>query len=324
MHGLQANIHAACATGIIKTAPLTATKPMSTALVILPDFLLILIGFSLARWMGFQPGFWDGLEKLIYYLLFPALLFRSLVRTPIDVSTATPLVLAGASTLIIGMMLSYAAKWLFRPRERLFASCFQCGFRFNTYVGFAVAGSLNGQQGIAGIAILAGAMIPLANVASVWALARHGKSHWLKELARNPLMIATVAGALASMARFSLPRLADHMLEALAGASLPMGLIAVGAGLKAMRLDESPAMMSYLLAVKLLALPLIAWAIGRVFGLEDIYLTSVILLAALPPASSAFILAARMGGEGKPVATLISIGTLLSMVTMPLWVALLL
>lgn len=297
---------------------------MSTALAILPDFLLILIGFSLARWMGFQPGFWDGLEKLIYYILFPALLFRSLVRTPIDVGMATPLVLAGAATLIIGMMLSYAAKWLFRPRERLFASCFQCGFRFNTYVGFAVAGSLNGQQGIAGIAILAGAMIPMANVASVWALARHSESHWLKELARNPLLIATVAGLVASLAGLILPRPADHLLEVLAGASLPMGLIAVGAGLKAMRLDESPAMMGYWLAVKLLALPVIAWGVGRSLGLNDVYLTSVVLLAALPPASSAFILATRMGGEGKPVATLISLGTLLSMVTMPMWVGVLL
>ena len=103
-----------------------------------------------------------------------------------------------------------------------------------------------------------------------------------------------------------------------------MGLIAVGAGLRAMRFDESPAMMSYWLAVKLLVLPVVAWAVGRALGLSEIYLTSVILLAALPPASSAFILAIRMGGEGKPVATLISLGTLLSMVTMPLWVALLL
>ena len=101
---------------------------MSTALVILPDFLLILIGFSLARWMGFHVGFWDGLEKLIYYILFPALLFRSLVRTPIDLNTATPLVFAGAATLVIGMILSYLAKWIFKPRERLFASCFQCAF----------------------------------------------------------------------------------------------------------------------------------------------------------------------------------------------------
>ena len=183
---------------------------------------------------------------------------------------------------------------------------------------------MNGQQGIAGIALLAGAMIPLANVASVWALARHGESHWLKELARNPLIIATVTGVVASMAGVYLRKPADHLLEVLAGASLPMGLIAVGAALRAIRLDESPAMIGYWLAVKLLVLPVVAWVVGRALGLNEIYLTSVILLAALPPASSAFILAARMGGEGKPVATLISLGTLLSIVTMPLWVALLL
>ena len=79
-----------------------------------------------------------------------------------------------------------------------------------------------------------------------------------------------------------------------------MGLIAVGAGLRAIRLDESPAMIGYWLAVKLLVLPVVAWVVGRALGLNEIYLTSVILLAALPPASSAFILATRMGGEGSP------------------------
>jgi len=82
--------------------------------------------------------------------------------------------------------------------------------------------------------------------------------------------------------------------------------------------------MGYWLAVKLLVLPVIAWSVGRGLGLNDVYLTSVIVLAALPPASSAFILATRMGGEGKPVATLISLGTLLAMVTMPLWIGALL
>ena len=55
---------------------------MSTTFIILPDFLLILTGLSLARLMGLEPPFWSGLEKLIYFVLFPALLFRSLRLLP--------------------------------------------------------------------------------------------------------------------------------------------------------------------------------------------------------------------------------------------------
>jgi malonate transporter and related proteins len=226
---------------------------MSTALVILPNFLLILIGLGLAHSRRLEPAFWDGLEKFIYYILFPALLFRSLIRTHIDVAIAAPLILSGALTMFAGIILSYAAKWLFKPRERLFASCFQCGFRFNTYIGFAIGGSLSGQPGIAAVALLAGVMIPLANVASVWVLARDGGGNWLRELVRNPLIIATVAGAAASLIGIRLPKPVDHLFELLASASLPMGLIAVGAGLHAMRMNESPTMMVYWLGVKLLA-----------------------------------------------------------------------
>ena len=68
---------------------------MATALIILPDFLLILLGFALGRCYRYERGFWDGLERLIYFVLFPALLLRSLVRTPIEMSSAAPLVLTG-------------------------------------------------------------------------------------------------------------------------------------------------------------------------------------------------------------------------------------
>jgi malonate transporter and related proteins len=294
---------------------------MATASIILPDFSLILLGFALSRWFRYERAFWDALERLIYFVLFPALLFRSLIRMPIELNTAAPLLLTGLGTTLLGMLLSYLAKYIFSASPSLFASGFQCGFRFNTYLGLAVAGSLYGAQGIAAMALIAGAMIPPANVASVWALARHGGSNGLVELVRNPLIIATVAGIAANLAGLTLAAPTDHFLEILAAASLPMGLLAVGAGLKVMALRESPAIMGYWLTVKLLLLPVVAWFLARTLGLNGLYLATAVVFAALPTASNAFILAARMGGEGQPVAALISLGTLLSMLTMPAWIA---
>ena len=83
---------------------------------------------------------------------------------------------------------------------------------------------------------------------------------------------------------------------------------------------QPKAVMVYWLAVKLLALPVIAWFIGRALALPTLYLQMLILFAALPPASSAYILAARMGGDPVPVAKLITWGTLLSMLTIPIWI----
>ncbi len=301
---------------------------MLIALIILPNFLLILLGFALHRWGGFPRAFWAQVERLIYFLLFPALLFRALAKTPIDVSTAAPLVLAGLLTMCSGMLLSYLAKYLFKPSLSLFASGFQCAFRFNSYVGLAIASGWGGQPGIAALALLVGTMIPPANVASVWALAKHGEGNAMRELIRNPLIIATIAGMAFSLSGLTLPAWISGTLSPIGDAALPMGLLAVGAGLKMEAMvgeeeknnSQPKAVMLYWLAVKLLALPVIAWFIGRAFNLPPLYTQMLILFAALPPASSAYILAARMGGDPVPVAKLITWGTLLSMLTIPLWI----
>ncbi|MGB8857199.1 MAG: AEC family transporter [Burkholderiales bacterium] len=301
---------------------------MPIALIILPNFLLIVLGFTLHRWGGFTRPFWSQVERLIYFLLFPALLFRALAKTPIDLGTAAPLVLAGLLTMCLGMLLSYLAKYLFKPSPPLFASGFQCAFRFNSYVGLAIASGWGGQPGIAALALLVGTMIPPANIASVWALAKHGEGNALRELIRNPLIIATLGGMAFSLSGLSLPAWISGTLSPIGDAALPMGLLSVGAGLKMQEAvtadnDNMPRnnpVMFYWLAVKLLALPVIAWLIGRALQLPALYAQMLILFAALPPASSAYILAARMGGDPVPVAKLITWGTLLSMLTIPLWI----
>ena len=77
----------------------------------------------------------------------------------------------------------------------------------------------------------------------------------------------------------------------------------------------------WLVGVKLLALPLIALSVGGLLGLNDLNYQVVVLFDAMPTASSAYILAMRMGGDGRSVACLISATTLGSMLTLPLWAA---
>ncbi|HEX7465095.1 MAG TPA: AEC family transporter, partial [Usitatibacter sp.] len=155
---------------------------MQTALLILPNFVLIVIGLVLARRFDFGRDFWDGLEKLVYYVLFPALLFRSLVLARIDFGATGKLVLAALGFTLAGFALSLVAGPLFRLDRKLLATGSQCGYRFNTYVGLAIAGSLFGTPGVALAALLLGVMIPLANFLAVAMLATHGKRGFLHEL----------------------------------------------------------------------------------------------------------------------------------------------
>ena len=292
---------------------------MQGVLLLLPDFGLILLGWALYRLMNLGDPFWSALEKLVYFVLFPALLFNALARTRIDFAVAAPLLASGAAAVACGIVLGGLARPLFGHDSSAFASRFQCAFRFNSYIGLAVLGKLHGAAGLTAMGLLIGAMVPLVNIASVWMLARHGKLGVCREMLRNPLILATLAGFLFSRSGLTLPDVAASFLGRLGEAAIALGLLAVGAALKLRGSSGSHAASAYLLAVKLLAVPAAAWLAASSLGLRGVYFDTAILFAALPTATSAYILTVRMGGDGPGVAWLISANTLAAMVSVPLW-----
>jgi len=294
---------------------------MTTALLLLPDFALILLGTAIRRWMHLGDHFWNGVEKLVYFILFPALLINAIVKTRLDLAAAMPLLATAFAAMAGGMLLGSLPKLWVKLPPLTFASVFQCGYRFNSYIALAVAGMLFGAPGIATMGLIVGAAVPFANLVSVWMLARHGEASLWHEVAKNPLIWGTAAGFVLNLAGFVPPAPLQAFLGRLADASIALGLITVGA---ALRLESTPGVRGvslWLLAVKLLALPLIAAGVGRLLSLSGLNYQVAVLFAALPTASSAYILAMRMGGDGKSVAWLISATTLGSMLSLPLWAA---
>lgn len=292
---------------------------MSLALLLIPDFALILFGFFLNRFTDWGRGFWSGLEKLIYFVLFPALLFNSIARTKIDLLAAAPALKTVLLTVLIGMALAWLAKWLLRPEAKIFASGFQTAFRFNSYIGLAVAGRLHGEAGIAAFGIVIGLVVPLCNIGAVWALARNSQASLGKELLQNPLIIATVGGVIYSLLDLPFPEVLQLLIARMGAASLACGLLAVGAALHLQGAGKNASVIAYFTSVKLLAMPLAALLLARAFGVSGVFFDMVILFAALPTATSAYVLAVRMGGDGPVVAQGVTVSTLAGMVAIPLW-----
>lgn len=294
---------------------------MQTALLLLPDFALIALGAWLRRIFHLGDHFWSGLEKLVYFILFPALLFNAITRQTIDLSSATPIAASGFTIMGCGMLLGFAAR-LWSPIPAMqFASLFQCAYRFNTYVALAVAGKINGAAGIAAMGLICGLTVPLANASAVWMLARHGELGIWRELVRNPLILSTVAGLLWSGLGLGIAEPVAAFLARLSDAAIALGLISVGAALKLRGgLDPKARLTAaYLMAVKLLLLPCIALLTSSLLHLSGVNADTALIYACLPVASSAYILAQRMGGDGASVAWVISLTTVLAMVTIPLW-----
>ncbi|MDD2883740.1 MAG: AEC family transporter [Dechloromonas sp.] len=292
---------------------------MSTVLLLLPDFSLILLGTAIRRWMGLGDHFWRGVEKLVYFILFPALLINAITRTQLDLSAALPLLATAFAAMAAGMLLGLLPRPFLRLPALTYASMYQCGYRFNSYIALAVAGLLFGTPGVATMGLIVGAAVPFANLVSVWMLARHGEVGIIREVLRNPLIWGTAAGFLLNMAGFVPPLPVQTLLGRLADAAIALGLIAVGAALRLDGFHGVRRLAVWLLVVKLLLLPVVALFVGRYLGVDGLALQVVVLFAAMPTASSAYILAMRMGGDGKSVAWLISATTLGSMLSLPWW-----
>ncbi len=295
------------------------TSAMPDLLLLLPDFLLITAGFALCRYTALDRTVWSSVERLVYYLLFPVLLFNSISRSQLNPGETLALAGSGVAVLLSGVLLAYALRLWPGTHAQNHASGAQVAFRFNSFVALALAERLQGAQGVAWIALLIALCVPLANVAAVWPLARHGGHGYLRELTRNPLIVATVLGLVANLSGLRLPEPAAVSLQKIGVAALPLGLMAVGAGLRFGALRDAPALAGALLIIRHAALPLVALGLIRALALPAAQASMLMAFAALPTASSSYVLAVRMGGNGPFVAGLITLSTLLGMLSLPLW-----
>lgn len=297
---------------------------MHIALLVFPDFLLLALGLALRHKMHFNGEFFAGVERLVYYILFPALLIRSVMAQPIDLTAAADLMQATLLLIACGAGLSWIARWALRSDPLRFASTVQCGFRFNTYIGLALALSLGGQDGLGVMALIVGFSVPVVNLLAVYALARQAGGKLFGALIRNPLLVSTLFGLGLNIAGVQLPAPVDSFLNRLGAAGLALGIICVGASLSFQSSRGAGKLVGWMVGVKLLGMPIAALAIGMIpwLGLTPLERQMLLLYAALPTASSAYVLAAGMGGDARLVSLVISVGTAASIVTIPLWMQL--
>jgi hypothetical protein len=291
------------------------------AQLLFPDFSLILIGYLLCRFTALNRGVWSQVESLVYYFLFPVLLFHSIVKSPLDLSAASSLMGAGLSLGVAAIALSYSLPywpWLGKKLDvRLHAASAQVGFRFNSFIALALADKVAGPQGLLMIAVLIGVCVPLFNVGAVWPMARHAGKGFVRELVRNPLIIGTASGLVANLLGFSMPVWLEPTVNRIGQASLALGLMAAGAGMQLGSLASAKTLGVMVLSVKHLAMPLRAFGLALLFGLDATQTTVLLMFSAVPTASSCYVLAARMGYNGPYVAGLVTLSTLLGMASLP-------
>lgn len=296
-------------------------------LAVAPIFGLILIGFLLYRHEFPSKDFWPVSERLTYYVLFPALLVSGLSGREFEES-ATGL----AVVLFLSVVIVSAALVAIRSRlpisGPIFTSVFQGSIRPNTYVGLSAAAALLGPNWMTYSAVALLTLVPLVNILCVFILSKHGNnSGGLKQtifgIFKNPLIIACITGFILNGLHISLPVALNELLTILGKAALPLGLLAVGAGLRFEGLDKQLLPVGVASLAHLIVLPLIAFILALIGGLDPITRDAALIYTAIPVSVSAFILARQMGGDHRAMALIITTQTVISGITLPMVIALL-
>ena len=291
-------------------------------LALVPVLGLIGAGFTMKARTFLTREFWPQAERLCYYVLLPALFVHGTANAQLS---NFPI---GAMAMVLAGSVVLTATALVLAQHRLaidgpaFTSVLQGSIRFNNYLGLSIAVVLYGEQGVALAALTNAILVPVVNVLCTIAFARYGTkplsvTGTFRSVSTNPLILACVLGITINLTGLGLPPGIADLVRALGSASLPLGLLCVGAALHINSIGRNLPRIACASAIKFLVLPGIAVAGCLLLGLTGPPAGTVILFLALPTASSAYVMAQALGGDSSLMASTITLQTIAGMVYLP-------
>ncbi|HET7335310.1 MAG TPA: AEC family transporter [Rhizomicrobium sp.] len=295
---------------------------------LLPIFLIIGLGAAIKRINIVPDTAWVGMERITYFIFFPAFLFRALADAHFGGFHVWPLAFTLLSGIIAMAIIMMVIRKPLGITGQEYSSVFQGGVRWNAFVAVAVLQGLFGEVGTTLAAVAFAAMVPLVNTLCVTVLTRHAspgtsRAMVVKSVARNPLVLACAAGIAAQVVSLQVPGPIDMTLKLLADASVTLGLFTVGAGLDFGSLKDHPRLLGVAGVLKLFVMPLLMLGFCMLYGVHGPARAVAVVAGAVPTATNAYILARQLGGHAPLMANIVTSTTIAALLTMPFMVWLL-
>jgi predicted permease len=286
-----------------------------------PVFALILFGVLLKRWRLTDDVFLKTADKLTYYIFFPLLLFWKIGGASTTLFSNAGLYKAALCAVVAVYVLSTIFIILFKVPDFQAGTFSQSCYRFNGYIGVAIALNWLGDEGIKHFAILMGMIIPVINVLCVSTLAWFSGKHLLpakrlaqtaKALISNPLILACIGGILYANLWQGFPPFIDNALKLSSAVALPLALLSIGGALTLTTVRDHFKMSLVSSIFKLMILPAVGYLFLMVFGVSGLVLKVGLIFFALPTSSAVHILSSQLNSDTDLAAASIAMSTMLS------------
>ncbi|MFP6817829.1 AEC family transporter, partial [Acinetobacter sp.] len=261
--------------------------------ILFPSIALIGLGFYLFQSRILDKKFWNGAEKLNYYILFPALLFSSLANADMNMghlNSILTVIFFIMATIIAGV---YLFAKLNRTPIAQIGVYVQSLIRFNTYLGLSIATTLNDAEIKSILVNILAIAIPLVNVISILSLTDKDQLNiknifW--SLIKNPLISSCILGITFNVLNIPIWSGFANLLNAFSSSSLMLGLLCVGTAIQFSTLKVYLKKSLLISLLRLLLIPLIAFICLQFFELSHAAVIAIMIFFSIPTASSAYIL----------------------------------
>jgi predicted permease len=298
---------------------------------VVPVFAIILLGWAL-QFKGFLPSnLIRPLNRLVYYLAIPAMVFREVAKASFETHFNLLLLAATLIPVAIVFVIAVGIGSFYGVPKGHMGTFLQSSFHGNLgYIGLAVAFYLLGERGFTGASILAAFLMVLQNFAAVFGLEAFspgsGERHriWFVavKILGNPVVFSALLGIFFSVTGIRVPELIDRSLQIISGMALPLALLVIGASISfgLIRFHLKLALSSGFL--KLVVLPGVGLLIYLWLGIPRSQFLPGLILLASPTATITYVMASEMKGSTDLATAAVSVNTLLSAFTFILWLGL--
>jgi malonate transporter len=290
---------------------------MSIIEIILVVFGLIALGYISVKLNWLRQEHTSGLNHFAYYFALPAVIFINLSAISFSVIADYKLIFLNLSVLVGTFILFYLILSISRAAPQTRNALLICTILGNTgYLGLPIAKLAFGES-VMGTASLITAIHTFTGILLSLIVLEKGKKHFLSGILANPIIWSGILGVAFSFFAIKLPETISYMLASVAATSVAVPAFAVGMFLAGFKIRKHVVMLGVLsTTLKLLALPLIAFFLAKLFGVTGIKASITILMAAMPTAIATFVLTEKNPFEKDVSAATIIISTLISIITL--------